>query len=134
MATKTKDELKALMREHFERLMGALQSVDCPELSLRDAQGNVLEGEMVRLWFRPVQALGDMADQFKAGSNRGEYIAQKFIDRVLDSEGNRIYTRLDRFDVMKFMDSEFIARIVGYIDSFDSNSVHAESLAGKTGS
>lgn len=126
-----KEKIKDLMRMHFARLSGRLESIDVPELSPRNGpEGTILDEEMVRVYFRPVETLSDMTEllTLNATGRRADLVATKFALRVLDSSGNQIYSKLERADIMRTIDARIIGRIVSEIEAFDANEEHAQAV------
>lgn len=103
-------------KAHFrERLSGGLQCLEVPEWGS--------DGQPAKIYYKPSLNFQQQEKILKLSDEgkKAEAIVQALIERALDEDGNRIFKQANRLELMKQVDPDIIARVVGDMSQDDDS-------------
>ncbi len=105
--------LEAAKQHWRAKLADGMQCVEVPEWGTPE--------QPARVWFRPLTL--EEEGQILSVDGDAEQLAMYLIVRARDEEGRKLFRKVDRLELMKHVDPQVIARIVGEMRKADAESI-----------
>ena len=106
---------------HFKsKMSGGLECIEVPEWEVK--------GKPTKLYFRP--SINFVQQQkiitYIDDKRKGDALVESLIQRALDADGNRVFKEVHRSELMRHVDPDVVARIVGAMAGVEEEYDHEE--------